>query len=173
MHRDREVRIEPVLWAAPVPNHVLLLSKFFATLSLLAGLLVTVGFAAVVIQIFRGHTPIDVSAYVRVYGIILLPGAAFVTAVSLLLNVVLRNKHLVYVVSIGMAVGLFYLYNTGYNHWLYNPTLYRLWSYADLVQMKTALPLIIHRIFAIGAGVILLVLAHLLFSRRSTGSSSI
>ena len=173
MHRDREVRIEPVLWATPAPNNVLLLSKFFATLSLLAGLLVIVSIAAVVIQIFRGHTPIDVSAYLKVYGIILLPGAVFLTAMSLFLNVVLRNKHLVYVVSIGMAVGLFYLYNTGYNHWLYNPTLYRLWSYADLVQMKTALPLIIHRIFAIGAGVILLVLAHLLFSRRSTGSSSI
>src|SRR6185295_10970037 len=37
MHRDRELKIEPVIWAAPAPNSVLLLSKFLSTLSLLAG----------------------------------------------------------------------------------------------------------------------------------------
>src|SRR5215207_2804784 len=34
MHRDREVRIQPVLWSTAVPNYVLLLSKFFAALLL-------------------------------------------------------------------------------------------------------------------------------------------
>src|SRR3712207_9048151 len=29
MHRDREVRIEQVLWSVPAPNFVMLLSKFF------------------------------------------------------------------------------------------------------------------------------------------------
>src|SRR4030095_4854006 len=87
MHRDRELRIEPVLWATPVPNNVLLLSKFLATLSLLAGLIGIVGIAAVAIQIIRGHTPIDLLAYFSVYAIILLPSAVFVTAVCLFLNV--------------------------------------------------------------------------------------
>src|SRR6185437_10783494 len=90
--------------------------------------------AAIVIQIFRGHTPIDVTAYLRVYGIILLPSAVFVTAVSLFLNVVLRNKHLAYVVSIGTGAGSFYIYNLGYNHWLYNPIHYGLWKFSDLTQ---------------------------------------
>src|SRR6185503_11215861 len=34
MHRDRELRIEPILWGTPAPNYVLLLSKFLATLVL-------------------------------------------------------------------------------------------------------------------------------------------
>lgn len=171
MHRDREVRIEPVLWAAPAPNNALLLSKFLSTLSLLAGLLVIVNVAAVVIQIFRGHTPINVSAYLRVYGIILLPGAVFVTAISLSLNVVLRNKHLAYVVSIGTAVGLFYLYSIGYNHWLYNPMFYQLWSYADLTNAGGSLTRIIsQRLYCLAIASMCLALAHLCFGRKSTKS---
>jgi ABC-2 type transport system permease protein len=165
MHRDREVRIEPVLWAKPAPNNVLLLSKFFATVSLLAGLLVIVGVAAVVIQIFRGHTPIDVSAYLRVYGIILLPGAVFVTAVSLFLNVVLRNKHLAYAVSIGTAVGLFYLYSVGYNHWLYNPTLFQLWRYADLTESTAVREILWQRAYVLSIAIACLALSHMLFRR--------
>jgi len=172
MHRDREVRIEPVLWATPAPNHVLLLSKFFATLSLLAVLLVIVSVAAVVIQIFRGHTPIDLSAYLKVYGIILLPGAVFVTAVSVFLHVALRNKYLAYVISIGTAVGLFYLYNVGYNHWLYNPVLYRLWSYSDLMQGATLRAIVWRRAFWLAAAIVSLAFAHLFFQRKSRRRAS-
>src|SRR5204863_8665903 len=121
MHRDRELRIEPVLWATPAANYVLLLSKFLATLLLLVGLIAVFGFAAVLIQVLRSHTPLDLLAYLRIYGIVLLPGAVFLTAFSLLLTVVWRNKYLAYIVSIGTAVGLFYLYTAGYYHWLYNP----------------------------------------------------
>src|SRR5207253_5818396 len=153
--------------------NVLLLSKFLATLSLLAGLIVIVGIAAVVIQIFRGQTPIDVFAYLRVYGIILLPGAVFVTALSLWLNVVLRNKHLAYVISVGTAVGLFYLYSVGYNHWLYNPMLYQLWRYADLIQPETLRTLIVQRIFVLMTAIFFLGLAHLFFARQRTASRNI
>src|SRR5260370_28967876 len=73
MHRDREVRIEPVLWAMPVPNSVLLLSKFLATFALALCLVALVGLTAIVIQVLRGHTPVELSAYLRVYSIVLLP----------------------------------------------------------------------------------------------------
>jgi ABC-type transport system involved in multi-copper enzyme maturation permease subunit len=166
MHRDREIGIEPVLWATPAPNNALLLSKFLATFLLLTGLIVVVGIAGVVIQMRRGDTPIDLLAYFRVYGIILLPGAMFVTAFSLLLNVVLRNKYLVYVVSIGVAAGLFYLYNLGYNHWSYNPAHYGLWSYSDFTTGGGAI--LQYRMYWVLAAMGSLALAHLLFGRKST-----
>jgi len=167
MHRDREVRIEPVLWATPAPSDVLLLSKFLATFLLLIGLIVVVGIAGAAIQLLRGHHPVDILAYIRVYGIILLPGALFVSALSLLLNAMLRSKYLVYVVSIGTAVGLFYLYNTGYNHWLYNPLLYQLWSYSDLTQGGTLRAIIWRRTFWVALAIACLALAHLFFQRKS------
>lgn len=109
----------------------------------------------------------DLLAYVRVYGIILLPGAVFVTALSLLMNVILRNKYLVYAISIGTVVGVLYLYNLGYNHWLYNPTMYGLWSYADLMQGAGWWAMIWHRAYWLVLAITSLLLAHPIFERKS------
>ncbi len=169
MHREREVRIEPFLWTTPVPNSVLILSKFLSNVLLLFGLIVSVGVAALAIQILRRHTPIDLVAYLRVYGLILLPSAIILTAVAVLAIVVLRNRYAFYVVSIGTAVGLFYLYSIGYNHWLYNPILYRLWNYSDLTQGATLGAIIWHRTFWLAAAIVSLAFAHLFFERKSAG----
>ena len=169
MHRDREVRIEPVLWAAPPPNNVLLLSKFLATLLLTCGLILAVGIAAIAIQVLRNHIPIDLLAYLRVYGLILLPSTIFVAAVAVLANIALQNKHVAYIFSIGTAAGLFYLYSNGYNHWLYNPVLYQLWTYPDLTGAgNNQTTILIHRIYCLGVATVCLSLAHLLFRRKST-----
>lgn len=167
MHRDG--RIEPVLWATPAPNNVLLLSKFLATLLLTCGLIFAVGIAAIAIQVLRNHTPIDLLAYLRVYGLILLPGTIFVTAVAVLANIVLRNKHLAYVFSIGTAAGLFYLYSTGYNQWLYNPVLHGLWTYPDLAGAgNNQVTILIHRIYCLAVAGVCLSFAHLFFQRKSS-----
>lgn len=168
IHRDREVRIEPVLWATPVPNSVLLLSKFLATLLLTCGVIFAVGIAVIAIQVLRSHTPIDLLAYVRVYGLILLPSTIFVTAVAVLANIVLRNKHVAYVFSIGTAAGLFYLYSTGYNHWLYNPLLHGLWTYSELAGAGTnRTTILLHRLYCLAIAGAFLSLAHLFFQRKS------
>ena len=167
MHRDRELRIESFLWTTPIHNSVLIMSKLLSTLLLLFGLVVSVGVAAVAIQLIRHHTPIDLIAYLKVYGLILLPSAFILTSISVLGNVVLRNKHVFYVVSVGTAAGLFYLYSNGYNHWLYNPVMYRLWSYADLTQGATLKAIIWQRACWFAAALAALALAHLLFERKS------
>ncbi|MCA1630638.1 MAG: ABC transporter permease subunit [Acidobacteria bacterium] len=169
-HRDRELRIEPVLWSAPAPNSVLLLSKFFATLLLTLSLLALVALTAVCVQLIRGHTPVEPSAYLRVYSLILLPGVVFVAAASVCLNVLLRDKYLAYAASIGVATGLFYLYGQGYKHWLYNPLLYQAWTYADLAGAPDNLsPFLLRRLYWLALAIFCLALAHLFFPRKSTG----
>ena len=163
MHRDCEVKIEPVIWSMPVPNSVLLLSKFLATVVLTVSLMIVVGLIAIVIQLARGHTPIDFSAYLMVYGVVLVPGIIFVTAFVVVLNASLRNKYLAYVVAVGTGAGLFYLYSVGYNHWLYNPLLYQLWQYQDLASAR----ILWYRLYCLIVAVACLALAHLLFERRS------
>lgn len=168
MHRDHELRVEPVLWGTPAPNSVLLLSKFFATLMLALSLLVSVGLAAAGLQLLRGHTPVDIPAYLKVYSLILIPSAVFISAASVALNVALRDKYLAYAVSIGGAIALFYLYGQGYNHWLYNPLLYGLWTYADLSGAGDNLSrLLLHRVYCLALACLLLALAHLCSRRRS------
>ncbi|MCA1633051.1 MAG: ABC transporter permease [Acidobacteria bacterium] len=169
MHRDRELRIEPVLWAVPAPNFVLLLSKFSTTLllSLFAGILV--GAAAVALQIYKGHAPIEVTAYLTVYFVILIPSAAFVIAAATALNVLLRDKYLAYAASLAIAGVLFYLFNLGYNHPLYNPLLYSLWTPSDFTSGAGRLPQILtHRIYCLMLAALCLSLAHLFFERKAT-----
>ncbi|HEU4479793.1 MAG TPA: ABC transporter permease [Pyrinomonadaceae bacterium] len=170
MHRDREVRIEPVLWAAPVSNNVLLLSKFLAVLSLAISLIVLVGLAAISIQLLRGHTPVDVSSYLMVYSVILLPSIVFMTGTALMLNVLLRDKYVVYALSIGTGVGLVYFYSQGHNHWLYNPVLYNLWTYSDLAGPGLA-RILSYRAYCLALGAIFLLVAHLGFQRKAKGRS--
>jgi ABC-2 type transport system permease protein len=168
MHRDREVRIEPVVWATPAQNNVLLLSKFLTTILLTFSLLVLVGLSAIVIQFLRGHTPVEIQTYLITYSVILLPGMFFMTGVSVMLNVLLRDKYLAYAVSIGTGGGLFYLYSQGYNHWLYNPLLYQLWNYSDLTGAgNNQATILIHRLYCVAFATLCLSLAHLFFQRKS------
>jgi hypothetical protein len=100
--------------------------------------------------------------------LILLPSTIFLTAVAVLANIVLRNKHVAYVFSIGTAAGLFYLYSTGYNHWLYNPVLYLLWKYADLAGAGTnQSTILVHRIYCLAIAIASLSLAHLFYQRKA------
>jgi ABC-2 type transport system permease protein len=169
MHRDREVRIEPVLWATPAPNNVLLLSKFLATFLVTLSLIALVGLVTIAIQFFRGHQPIDISAYLMTYAVILLPSVVFLASVSIALNVLLRDKYLAYAVSIGAGGALFYLYSIGYNHWLYNPLLYHLWKYADLTAAGSNQAIVLmQRVYCLGIASACLSLAHLFFERKST-----
>ena len=164
MHRDREVRVRPIVWSTPAPNSVLLLSKCFAAALLAFALLAVVGLVAIVIQVFRGHTPVDFTAYVAVYGVVVVPSIVFITSMVVALNALLRNKYATYVVAVATSAVLLYLYNIGYNHWTYNPLLYRLWTYRDLFTQT----MLVRRLYCFGVAAALLALAHLVFERKST-----
>ena len=169
IHRDREVRIEPVLWSLPAGNNVLLLSKFLATILLTLSLVVLVALTAIMIQFLKGHTPVEVSPYLTVYSVILFPSIVFLAGISLALNVLLRDKYIAYAVSIGASAGLFYLYSQGYNHWLYNPLLYRLWNHSDLTNGGSERAAILtHRISCLALAITFLSFAHLCYRRKST-----
>lgn len=166
MHRDRELRIEPVLWSTPAPNFALLVSKFVTTFVLTAAAAVLVAMTAAALQLYKGHAPFEPLAYLKTYSVILMPGAAFMIAAALLFNVVLRDKYLAYAVCLATGGGLFYLYNLGLNHPLYNPLLYSLWTPADLDAAAGRLPqLLTHRLYCLALAALCLSLAHLLFAR--------
>jgi ABC-2 type transport system permease protein len=168
MHRDRDLGIEPVLWSQPVSNGVLLLSKFLTTISLTMVLMVLAAVTAISTQLLRAHSPVEVSAYLITYAVILFPTIVFVAAASLALNVFLRDRYLAYAVCIAIGAGAFYVYNLGHNHWLYNPVLYQLWNYSDLTEAGAARGRILtHRIYCLSFSCLWLALAHLGYPRKS------
>jgi ABC-2 type transport system permease protein len=173
MHRDRDLRIEPLLWSQAGPNYVLLLSKFLATLVLALSLILLVGVITVALQVLKHNGPIELAAYVRIYGLILIPNAIFMAAAALALNVLLRDRYLTYAAAIGTCAGLFYLYSQGHNHWLYNPLLFQLWDYGDLIGGANYSQLLQHRIYILTLAAIFIGLAHLGYPRHSRTTSRV
>jgi len=167
IHRDREVKIEEVVWSTPAPNSVLLLSKFLVMSLLALSLVVLAGLTSIATQLLRRHTPVDVSAYLLIGSVVVLPSVVFMVSFVVALNVLLRNKYVAYVVSVAIGAGLFYLYSIGYNHWLYNPLLYRLWTYVDLTRARNNQIILVHRIYCLGVAGLALAFAHLLFPRKA------
>lgn len=169
IHRDRETRIEPVLWSTPAPNFALLCSKFAATLLLSLSLITLVGFVAVGIQIYKGHAPLRLQDYLSTYALISLPSVIFMTAAAIALNVLLRDKYLTYAASLGLGGAFYYLAGQGYQHPLYNPLLSGRWTPFDLVNGGGNLKLIlIHRVYCLALSILLLALALLCFERKSS-----
>ena len=168
MHRDRETRIEPMLWSTPAPDFALLVSKFAATLLLSLSLVVLVGLTAAAIQIFKGHAPLELQKYLTTYAVILTPSVIFMTAASVALNVILRDKYLTYAVSLALAAVLYYMTGQGYHNPLYNPVLFQLWTPADLAYGGGRLALILtHRVYSLALSSTLLALALIFFGRKS------
>ncbi|MBI3447876.1 MAG: hypothetical protein HY049_02990 [Acidobacteria bacterium] len=167
MHRDRELGVEPVLWSVPAPNSVLLLSKLAATLLLSAGLIVLVALAALCVQVCKGNAPLEPLVHVKTYAVILLPSAVFMCGASLALNVLLRDKYLTYAVSLAAGGAVYYLSSQGHDTWLYNPTLYGLWTPSDLSGSHLS-RIFVHRIYCLALSVFLLALAFIRFERKPT-----
>lgn len=169
LHRDAEMRVEPLLWSTPAPSYVSLLSKFLAPVLLGLALIALVAPASMGLQIYRGHAPFEIGAYLLVYTLILVPSVVFIAAASVLLNVALRDKYLAYAVSIATGGGLFYLYSQGYNHWFYNPVLYQLWTYANLAGGgDNGARIVTHRVYVLALAALCLALAHLCFGRKAS-----
>lgn len=169
MHRDRELKVEPVLWSAPAPSCVMLLSKFSATLLLSIALIALVALTAIGTQFYKGHTPLQLQAYLTTYAVILVPSAVFMIAASVALNVLLRDKYLTYTVSLAFGGATYYLASQGYNHPLSNPVLYQLWTPSELIDGGNHLTrILLHRIYTLALSALLLALAHLTFERKAT-----
>jgi ABC-type transport system involved in multi-copper enzyme maturation permease subunit len=166
MHRDRELRIEPLLWSAPVPNAVLLLSKFVATFLIAIGFSVLVGISGIILQLRRGDSSFDVTAYPKTYLLILVPSVIFLVSTAMMLNVILREKYVAYAISFALAIGGFYLFGQGHKHWSYNIVLYEIWSPTDLFG-SSLWRLLGLRVYALAVAAVCLLIAHLCFARRT------
>jgi ABC-2 type transport system permease protein len=173
MHRDRDLKIEPLLWSQAAPNYVLLLSKLLATLALTLALILLVGVITIALQVLKHNGPIELTAYLRIYGLILIPNAIFLAAAALALNVLLRDRYLTYAAAIGTCAGLFYFYTQGHNHWLYNPLLFQLWDYENLIGGAMYSQILQHRIYILALAAILIGLAHLRYPRHSRTTSRV
>jgi ABC-2 type transport system permease protein len=171
MHRDRELGIEPTLWSLPVADGALLLSKFAALLGLASVLTLTMLITSIGFQLMRGLKPLTLTPYLLVYAIILLPSVIFVIGAIMMLHVLLRNKYLAHIVGLGLIGGVVWLLLNGYVNGLYNPVLYQLWTYEELVGSKQPF-LLLHRVYWLAITMACVAVAHRFYARGATNERS-
>lgn len=163
IHRDRELRIQPLVWSAPVSNAALLLAKIAASLMLSVSLMLIVGMGAMTVQLYRGHE-LRVGAYVTSYAVLLLPSAFFMIALSAALTTLLREKHLAFAVTLGLGGAFYFLAAQGFDHPLYNFPLLNVLRPGDALTEPWVLW---HRAYTCLCGA-LLVWGSIRFSERKT-----
>jgi ABC-2 type transport system permease protein len=170
IHRDRDFRIDGLLRSQPVPSPILLSAKFLSTLLLMLGLILSVGFIAIILQLLKSNRPLELSAYLNVYGLISIPNAIFLAAVALALHVVIRSRVVAYAVAIGIGGALYYFYMLGHNDPSYNPLLLNLWTYQDLIIEPNRMRILRHRGYVLALAGFLITGAHLINARLTNRS---
>jgi hypothetical protein len=81
------------------------------------GLIIVVALITIILQDVKHNGPIELTAHLRIYGVILIPNAIFLAAAALGLNLLLRDRYVTYAGAIGICGGLFYLYTQGHISW--------------------------------------------------------
>lgn len=165
-YRDDECNIKPVLWSLPVPNSILILSKFVSICLLSLGFTCLTALTAMFGQWLKHLAPVQIWPYFVIYTVILLPSIMTMVAIVLLLNALLRNKYAAHITGISLCIGLYYLLSRGKVNWLYNPVLYSMWAYSDMTGLEPyRRGLVLHRFYWLALSVASLGLAHLVFQR--------
>jgi ABC-type transport system involved in multi-copper enzyme maturation permease subunit len=164
--RDRQLRMDEVVDALPVPNGVLWASKLFALLVVVFSLLAASVMAGMGIQLYHGYTDFQLGLYLQ--GGILYPGLAFaaVAVLALFFQVVLNNKFMGYLVIVVYFVAGPVFNALHFEHNLYFYGSAPLLQYSDMNGFGHRLePFLWFTLYWSLCAVLLLVGVHLLWAR--------
>ncbi len=117
--RERQLRMDEVYDALPVPNWVYWGSKLVALGGIIIAVLGVAVLTAMGIQLTRGYTNLEPFLYLK--GIILLVGVPFtlIAVLALFLQVLTNNKHLGFLLMVMYYIAAPVLASMGFNHNLY------------------------------------------------------
>jgi len=106
IHRGQTARMNHLVDVTPIPNWVLLLSKFFAIIKMQLVLLILIFIAGITIQAFNGYYDFEIGHYlIELYGIKLLNCVVWVL-LALLIQTLFKNYLLGFFVLILLMIGL-------------------------------------------------------------------
>jgi len=113
LQRDRLTRYAFINDSLPPPNWILNASKLIPLLVIGAGLSIIPMVVGVVVQLLKGVTDLNFSAYFGFIGLILLPKLLESVIFCYLINVVFNNKFAAYAFGVALWVGMFFCDATG------------------------------------------------------------
>jgi len=161
IHRDRTLRVAPLLWSAPVSNASIVVAKVAATSVAATMLSLVVIVATALLQITRGQMP-DLTLNASVFGLILIPNLLFLVSAASALQCVIQQKQSANAIGIALA-GVFYYAVT---HGSLRPTLNFLLLNAWTAQSLGTAWLVVHRVYTCGVAALLITIAIAAYERK-------
>ena len=138
--RERQVRLDQVVDASPVPTGALLAGKFTAMLVLLFAFATVSMVGGMLVQLLKGYPVIDVKVYALYVYFADFPSWILLTALAFLIQSLVPRKPIGHVLLILVYVGMSAIVNLGYDYQLLqvgaSPTL----RWSDLNGAANALP---------------------------------
>ncbi|MEW7848953.1 M1 family aminopeptidase [Massilia aurea] len=122
--REREMRINQMLDALPVPSWLPLASKTLALVGLQACLLAVAMVTAMLIQLFKGYFQLEPGLYLHALFAIMLPNFALIAILAIAVQVIVNHKYLANFVMVGWVLAALVFNGAGLNHPL---VLYAVW----------------------------------------------
>jgi ABC-2 type transport system permease protein len=122
--REREMRMDQMLDALPVPSWLPLASKTLALVGLQACLLAVAMVTAMLIQLFKGYFQLEPGLYLQALFSIMLPNYALIAVLAIAVHVIVNQKYLANFFMIGWVLLALTLNGMGQNHPL---LLYAIW----------------------------------------------
>ncbi|MGZ3776694.1 MAG: hypothetical protein ACXVI9_03645 [Mucilaginibacter sp.] len=172
LQRDRQTRYAFINDSLPPPNWILNASKLIPLLVIGAGLSIIPMVVGVVVQLLKGVTDLNFSAYFGFIGLILLPKLVESVIFCYLINVVFNNKFAAYAFGVALWIGMFFCDSTGtfdYHLLLYSYTPYTGISDMDgMGHMKG--PIAWFDLYWLLAAAVLTIIAALFYNRGVNSS---
>lgn len=164
--RDRERKMNEIIDATSLPNWAYMVPKALAVTGVLFATLLISVLAAIVVQLVRGQTQLELGQYLAWYLLPMTVDMALIAVLAVFVQAVSPNKYIGWGIMVIYLVASITLNNLGFEHPLYNygATGAQRWSDMNGDQIGGTVSWWL-RLYWGAVAIILAVLAHLLWRR--------
>ena len=140
-HRDDASGVRGILYATPVSNSALLLSKLCAMICLAVGMVLLTFATAIITQAFQwygidGSLYLDLRPYAELGLRVLLPAIIVICGTALVVNVLVRGRYIAYFSLIALAGLYVWALVEGHRSLLVNPLMLGHVQYSDITHLE-------------------------------------
>ncbi len=166
VHRGSISRVNHLIDVTPIPNWTLLWSKFIALLKMQAVLLLVIMLGGMSIQIYRGYYNFEIGHYLYELYALNFIGFIIWALLSLFVQTLMKNPYLGLFVLLVISIGIPFLSEAGIEQSIFKYNQAPGFSYSDMNGYGvTYHSYIIHKIYWLFGGLMLLIIAGLFWVR--------
>ena len=167
LQRERSTGIGAIYFATPLRTGAMLAGKALANTVLGVSIVASCLAGCLVILALQGKVPLDLAPFALVWGLLLVPTFLVWTAYVSFLQSLTSNRYGTYTIGLATMTLSGWFQMRGKMNWVANWDLWSTTRWSDIAPLEyDRMPLLLNRVFWLGAAVLFTVLTVRLFERR-------